>query len=162
MRRCAFMNTELLKQAARRGLITGTIASALSTSALAALGARNLKRPAAMTNATSHWLWGDAAFRAHEPSLKHTGVGYLTHHASAVFWASIFQYWLGRSKPRRASQIVRDAAVMTAVAGLVDYGLTPRRLRPGFEQHLSRSSLLGVFATIGIGLAAGALLQQRR
>jgi hypothetical protein len=50
---------------------------------------------------------------------------------------------------------------MTALAAFVDYRLTPKRLTPGFEAHLSRSSMLGVFAAIGVGLAAGALLNRR-
>lgn len=145
-----------------RALITGSIASLTSTLALAAFGKRNLGKPAAMTNATSHWLWGDAAFDAYEPSLKHTAVGYATHHASAVFWATLLEYWLSRSARPTAKDIVRHAALTTALAAFVDYGLTPARLRPGFEQHLSRGSLTAVFAALGVGFAAGALLQSSR
>lgn len=50
----------------------------------------------------------------------------------------------------------------TALACFTDYQLTPPRLRPGFEQRLSRRSLLLVYGAFGIGLAAGAILVWRR
>jgi hypothetical protein len=146
---------------ALRALVTGSVASVASTLALAVLGSLKMGKPAAMTNATSHWLWGDAAFDAHEPSLKHTAIGYLTHHASAIFWATLLESLLRRRAPTPV-EIAGKAALTTAIAATVDYGLTPPRLRPGFEQHLSRSSLALVFAVFGAGLAAGAWLQTRR
>jgi hypothetical protein len=152
----------MLNEVVRRAFITGSVASVASTLALGFLGRRNLGKPAAMTNATSHWLWGDQAFEAHEPSLKHTGIGYATHHASAVFWAMILERWLSRSPRPTPATIVRNAALTTALAAFVDYGLTPRRLRPGFEQHLSHGSLVVVFAVLGTAFAAGSLLQRAR
>jgi hypothetical protein len=50
---------------------------------------------------------------------------------------------------------------MTAIASFVDYQLTPPRLRPGFETHLSRGELVGVFAAFGVGLALGAVLNRQ-
>ncbi len=148
-------------KAGRQALVSGTLASVLSTAVLAVLGRSELGKPVAPTNATSHWLWGDRAYAEHDASLKHTAVGYATHHASAVMWATIFERWLNYSGTFRPSEIVRDAAAMTAIASFVDYQLTPPRLRPGFEQHLSRGELLGVFAAFGAGLALGAVVNRQ-
>jgi hypothetical protein len=148
--------------AGRKALVSGTLASFASTAALALLGKLEKDAPLAPTNATSHWLWGEEAYAEDEPSLRYTAVGYATHHASAIFWAALFERWLGHAKHRSAGAIVRDAALMATLASFVDYTLTPPRLRPGFEQHLSRISLLGVFTAFAGGLAAGALLNRRR
>ena len=61
-----------------------------------------------------------------------------------------------RADPGR---IVTGAALTTVIAAFVDYQLKPKRLTPGFEAHLSRASMVGEFAAIGVGLAAGALLR---
>jgi len=148
-------------RAGHQALVSGTLASVLSTAVLALLGRSELGKPAAPTNATSHWLWGERAYDEHEPSLRHTGLGYATHHASAVMWATIFERWLNYAGAIHPAEIARDAAAMTAVAAFVDYQLTPPRLRPGFETHLSRGQLLGVFAAFGTGLALGAILNRQ-
>jgi hypothetical protein len=148
-------------RAGRQAMVSGTLASVLSTAVLALLGKSTLGKALAPTNATSHWLWGEQAYGEHDPSVRHTGVGYATHHASAVMWATIFERWLNYSGALRTGEIVRDAAAMTAIASFVDYQLTPRRLRPGFERHLSRSELVGVFAAFGAGLALGAVLNRQ-
>lgn len=148
-------------RAGRQALVSGTLASVLSTAVLAILGKSEMGKAVAPTNATSHWLWGEQAYGEHEPSLRHTGVGYATHHASAVMWATIFERWLNYSGKLHTAEIARDAAALTAIASFVDYQLTPPRLRPGFEQHLSRGELAGVFAAFGAGLAFGAILNRR-
>jgi hypothetical protein len=148
--------------AGRQALVSGTLASVLSTGTLAWLGQRRLGKPFAPTNATSHWLWGDEeSFNAVEPSLRHTAVGYATHHASAFMWALFYHRWLAAERDRKPATILRDAALVSAVAACVDYGLVPKRLTPGFEAHLSRGSMVGVFAAIAAGLAVGALLTGR-
>jgi hypothetical protein len=149
-------------KAGRRALLSGSLASVLSTAVLAGLGKRRLGRPLAPTNATSHWLWGDEeAFNAVEPSLRHSAVGYATHHASALMWALFYERWLAAEQNLTSGKIVRNAALMSAIAAFVDYQLTPKRFTPGFEAHLDRKNLLGVFAAVGVGLAAGALLNRR-
>ncbi|HEX2493695.1 MAG TPA: hypothetical protein VHK24_07955 [Steroidobacter sp.] len=149
-------------QAGRQALVSGTLASVFSTAVLAWQGYRRYRKPAAPTNATSHWLWGDQdALAASDVSLRHTGVGYATHHASACMWALLYERWLDRGEVPSNGQIIRDAALMTALAAFVDYRLTPRRLRPGFENHLSAGGMLAVFAAFGAGLAAGALINRQ-
>lgn len=148
-------------KAGRQAVVSGTLASVLSTAVLAIFGRSTLGKALAPTNATSHWLWGNQAYREHTASFRHTGVGYATHHASAMMWATIFERWLNYRNVLRTSEIVRDAAAMSAIASFVDYQLTPPRLRPGFEQHLSRGELLAVFAAFGVGLACGAVLNRQ-
>jgi hypothetical protein len=149
--------------AARRALVSGTLASVFSTGVLAWLGQRHLGRPFAPTNATSHWLWGDLeSFSSLRPSFRHTAIGYGTHHASALMWALFYERWLAQDRSPNASTIITRAALMTAIAAFVDYQLTPKRLTPGFEAHLNGTSMVGVFAAIGVGLATGAILNRRR
>jgi hypothetical protein len=149
--------------AARQALVSGTLASVFSTAVLAWLGQRHLGRPFAPTNATSHWLWGDEeSFSSLGPSLRHTAIGYGTHHASALMWALFYERWLGEDRSQDSRTIVTRAALMTAIAAFVDYRLTPKRLTPGFEAHLNRASMVGVFAAIGVGLAMGAFLNRRQ
>jgi hypothetical protein len=153
--------TEEWLKAGRQALVSGSLASVLSTAVLALLGKVELGKAAAPTNATSHWLWGDRAYDEYDTTLKHTAVGYATHHASAVMWATIFERWLNYTGTLRSEEIVRGAVGMTALASFVDYQLTPHRLRPGFETHLSRGELVGVFAAFGAGLALGAILNRQ-
>jgi hypothetical protein len=154
--------TDRWLKAGRQALVSGTLASLFSTAVLAWQGYRRYGKPAAPTNATSHWLWGDDdAFLASEPDARHTGVGYATHHASAIMWALFYERWLERTENPSMGEVVGAAAATTAVAAFVDYVLTPKRLRPGFEAHLSPADLAGVFAAFGIGLAAGGVVNRQ-
>jgi hypothetical protein len=162
MARAASAETGRWVIAARQALVSGTLASLFSTGVLAWLGQRHLGRPFAPTNATSHWLWGDLeSFSSFGPSLRHTAIGYGTHHASALMWALLYERWLGEDRNPDSGTIVGRAALMTALAAFVDYRMTPKRLTPGFEAHLNSASMVGVFAAIGVGLATGALLNRR-
>jgi hypothetical protein len=149
------------RETGRQALVSGSIASILSTTVLATRGVAEVGSAVAPTNATSHWLWGESAYDEYRPTLKHTALGYLTHHASAIFWAFLLERALDRKHNPGTAEIIGSAAITTALAAFVDYELTPRRLRPGFETHLSRGSLVATFAAIGAGLAIGALLNRR-
>jgi hypothetical protein len=154
--------TERWLKAGRQAFVSGTLASLFSTAVLAWRGYQRYGKPAAPTNATSHWLWGDDdAFLASEPDARHTGVGYATHHASAVMWALFYERWLERKDNPSMREVVGAAAATTAVAAFVDYVLTPERLRPGFEAHLSPADLAGVFAAFGVGLAVGGVVNRQ-
>ena len=144
-----------------RGGITGSIAAV--TSALALILRSKSEAPTALSaqNAVSHWVWGDKAKHQHRTSLRYTLVGYGIHHASAVFWGVIYEHYF-RSKPLPPGKEVLRATAFTAVANFVDYQLTPYRLKPGYEHHLSKKSLAFVYAAFAIGLAAGHLLQPSR
>lgn len=148
--------------ALRHSVLPGALASLASTVALAACGKRETGSMFAGVNAVSHWLWGDRAMHADRPSLRHTLVGYLIHHAASMFWAALFEKACCKTLDRKeAAGTATVAAAASAVACFTDYQLTPHRLRPGFEERLSRPSLLLVYAAFGVGLAAGAYLNRR-
>jgi hypothetical protein len=158
------MKTSLrLPPALRTGLIAGTFASIASTAALMLCGRREAGSAVAPTNATSHWLWGPQAFAVYRPTLRHTGLGYATHHASAIFWAVLYAWLHAERRPAQSvPAALASAGAATAVACAVDYTITPRRLTPGFEHHLSKGSMAVVYGFFAVGLAAGCLLAQRR
>jgi hypothetical protein len=148
--------------ATRRGLLSGTVASALSSVALSALGKAGTGSMFAPTNAISHWIWGEKAAHRDHPSVRYTALGYTIHHLSSTFWAVLFERFMGARLDRLAPAPTLAAATATsAIACFVDYQLTPQRLRPGFEKRLSKPSLVLVYGAFGLGLAAGALMSRR-
>lgn len=142
-------------------LVSGSIASVVSGMALAALARAEGASAAQPLNATSHWLHGDRAGAVRRTDVRHTGIGYATHHASSVFWALLFE--ILRRRPVRAdlNDMVRAAMATAATAAVVDYGLMPRRLRPGWRLAISRPSLAAVFAALAGGLVIGGLASSR-
>jgi len=148
--------------ALQRGLVGGAASSVLSSMALAALGKGEGASAYASTNAVSHWIWGDEAFGHEEPNVRHTATGYLIHHASATFWSVIFERLCGHLLDRKEPALTLGVGVAAAgVACFADYQLTPERLRPGYEEHLSKPSLALVYGSFGLGLALGAMLCRR-
>jgi hypothetical protein len=148
--------------ALRRGALGGATSSLASTAALALLGKGEADSAYAPTNAISHWIWGERAMRHDGASLRYTVPGYLIHHGSAMFWSVLFERACGDVLDRkRPALTIGAASAASAVACFVDYRLTPRRLRPGYEQRLSRPALALVYGMFGLGLAAGAMLSRR-
>lgn len=150
------------KATLRDGALTGAVASLTSTAALSLCGRCENGSAHAPTNATSHWLWGERAIREDNASARYTGVGYAIHHASATLWAVIYERLFGPLAERgEVVPAAGAAALVSGMACLVDYTLTPPRLRPGFEQRLSPASLTLVYAAFGAGLLAGSLARPR-
>ncbi|HEY0179441.1 MAG TPA: hypothetical protein VGC30_07400 [Dokdonella sp.] len=148
--------------ALRRALLSGSVASVLSTLVITWRGARDRGRAAAGTNATSQWLWGRRAKRSTRPDLAHTAVGYAIHHGSSLFWAAFYEHWQRARPTGAAAAVVARAVAVAAAACFVDYRVTPERLRPGFEAHLTRRSLVLVYAAFAAGLAATTLARRVR
>lgn len=148
-------------QTAVSALVTGSVASVISALALAAMARSEGRSAFQPINATSHWLHGDRAGDQRAPDLAHTALGYTTHHASAIFWAVPFEAWLATQPPRSGVGLLRDAAALSAVAAVVDYGIAPKRLTPGWELAVSKRSMFGAFASLAVGLAAGALISRQ-
>ncbi|MGO4475954.1 hypothetical protein AB4Z32_06825 [Massilia sp. 2TAF26] len=150
------------KTAFQRGLVGGITSSLLSTAVLAAFGKREAGSAYAPTNAVSHWLWGDRAADHHELSARYTLPGYLIHHGSATFWSVIFERLCGEVLDRKNPALTLGVGTAaSAVACFVDYQLTPDRLKPGYEKHLSPPALAVVYGAFGVGLALGAMLCRR-
>lgn len=142
------------KRAARQALLSGAAASILSALALAVCGHLENRRAAGPVNGPSQWIYGRRAAYVREPSLRHTLTGYVIHHVMATGWAWLHEWLFGARKARRsAAARMGSAAVTAAVANVVDFQLTPLRLRPGFEVQLSRKSLFVVYAAFAVGLA---------
>lgn len=143
-----------------RALLTGTVASLASAAALALLAKAEGKGALQPINATSHWLHGRKAAECDELDAKHTLIGFATHYASAVFWALPFELWRARRRPRPAGSLLRGACMTSAVAAAVDYGITPKRLTPGWELVLSKRSLVATYVALALGLVGGTKLAQ--
>jgi hypothetical protein len=145
------------KEAIKYGAVSGATASLVSTIALAICGRCETGSAYAPTNAISHWIWGDKAAAHKESNFRYTLPGYLIHHASSTFWAVLLEKCAGEHIRRRAPlSTLKIAAATSAVACFVDYKMTPHRLQPGYEMHLSRASLFVVYVAFGLGLALGA------
>jgi hypothetical protein len=146
----------------RIGLASGALASLASTAALMLCGRRETGSYSAATNATSHWVWDRSAFAIYRPTLRHTALGYAIHHAMSTFWALLYARFFGaRPSARSLPATLAAAGIASAAACAVDYTVTPKRLTPGFEHHLSRPAMAIVYATFALGLAAGCIAARR-
>ncbi len=141
--------------------VTGVVAALVTSAALAALAKAEGKGALQPVNATSHWLNGEPAANVELPTARHTLVGFLTHVASAIFWAAPFEAWLAANPPRSLSVLLCDSAVMAGIAATVDYGATPRRFTPGWELLFSKVEMLVPYIAFTFGLAGGALASER-
>jgi hypothetical protein len=139
--------------AARRALVSGSIASLLSTATLAACGRIENRNAAGPINGPSQWLWGRRAARARRPSLRHTLVGHAVHHVCACGWALVHERFLQGKPNDPASARMAKAAATAALAAFVDYRVTPKRFQPGFDVHLAKPSLFAAYAAFALGLA---------
>lgn len=138
--------------------LTGTVATLVLAGTLAAVARRQGKRAVQPINATSHWIEGPEAGRMAQADLRHTGVGLATNHAAAILWALPLELAL----PRDASpaRIAGTAALVSGAAALLDYGVLPRRLAPGWEHAVGTHGTVAGFAALAAGLALGALVSR--
>jgi hypothetical protein len=144
------------------GLVSGTVASVVSTVALSILGKAELGKSAAPVNGPSQWIWGRHAPYQDHFSLRYTLIGYAIHHAASVFWATWYEKLRQQLPPAESTAAVLAPAVATTVAAYtVDFHFTPKRLTPGFEHRLSQRSLLIVYGTFALGLAATVLFSRK-
>ncbi|WP_194726725.1 hypothetical protein [Noviherbaspirillum malthae] len=148
----------------QRTLISGTVSGVATALAASVAGKRDAESYAAPLNATSHIVWGDEAAMHDEPSMKYTVTGFLLTHASAIFWASIYEKWFAPSEDDADASPLKPlmgAAVVTAGAYVTDYYLVPRRFTPGYEKRVSGKSLSAIYGVLALGLAARALMARR-
>ncbi|HZF81750.1 MAG TPA: hypothetical protein VEZ89_18375 [Rubrivivax sp.] len=146
---------------ATRAATSGSLASLASAAVLAVSARLETGSPWAALNAPSHWFWGRPALRRNEATWTYTGVGMLTHHLSAVFWALGYEWLRSRRRDPTVANAIGDAAAVTALAATVDLKVVPERLTPGFEHRLSQRSLLLTYLSFGAGLALAGVLAHR-
>jgi hypothetical protein len=85
----------------------------------------------------------------------------VTGTVAALVSAAPFEAGLAATPPRSLTALAGDAAVMSGIAAVVDYGATPKRFTPGWELVLSKRGLFASYVALAFGLAAGALLAER-
>lgn len=156
----------------RRSIISGSIAGLGVMATAATAGRREAGSWAAPFNGTSHILWGDQqAAAVNHPTTRHTLPGVLLTHASAVFWAVLYEQFFGSRRWNGSREIplwkpLLGGAAIASLAYVTDYHLVPKRLTPGYELHVSGKSLATIFGVLALGLAArdivSALRQSRR
>lgn len=151
----------LWAQALREGAIAGTLGGVLSTIALAVGGKRVNGSAVAPINAVSHWVWGDEALAQDGPTLRHTLTGLSTQTAAAIFWAVLYSRVFGhRPEAKEPANAIAGAVATSSAAYLVDYTITPHRIRPGYEHRLDGRGMFAVYAALAAGFAVGALVQR--
>jgi hypothetical protein len=150
-----------LRHAVRASLQSGAYASLLSTVALVVMGKTERNNGAIPLNAVSHWIWGDGAMRERDVSLRHTLLGYGIHHGASIFWAIFYEKLCGGNVDRKSiAWMLSEPAAIAALACVVDYRLTPKRFRPGFEQSLSKPALFVAYLFFALGLSIPALVKR--
>ncbi len=144
------------REAARRGAMSGSIASLLSAITLAACGKIENDAAAGPLHGPSQWVWGRRAAYRRRPSWRYTAVGYCIHHLASIGWATVHEKHIARlahGRPPAARMLAAGATA--AIACAVDYQVAKGRAQPGFDKQLSRTSLLFVYAAFAAGLALG-------
>lgn len=150
------------RTALRDGAITGSVASVVSSVALAALSQMETGHPFAAVNATSHWLWKGESFRQDGPTIRYTLVGYAIHHLASMFWGVVADRLFADSTCRPATRVLRNAALTTVAASVGDYLVVPKRFTPGVEARLSRGAVSLFYLAFAAGLAAGMIYVRAR
>jgi hypothetical protein len=144
------------REAVRRGVVSGSIASVLSSLALAVCGKREGSTAMGPINGPSQWAWGERAARVRRVTWRHTALGYAIHHLMSIGWATLHEKHLARpANDANLRSRLATGALTAATAAFVDYRVVPRRFGPGFEKQLGRVSLVAVYAAFALGLALG-------
>ena len=152
-----------MRQVASDAVVSGSAASVVSAAALMACSKLHEGSAAGGLNGPSQWLWGESEAYTREATLRHTLAGYAIHHATSIFWGVLHETVFGGGRRRKAPlRHCAEAAASATTAYFVDYHLTPRRLRPGFEKHVSAKGMVAAYAAFAAGLAVVAIVRDRR
>ncbi len=105
----------------------------------------------------AHAIVGSRAFQFNGFDIRITTLGVALHVASMLVWGVIFT---ALARTLRGWMLAGAALAFAAVACVVDYGVVPERLRPGFETTLSRAEVSVVYLVLAIALAFGVKLSR--
>jgi hypothetical protein len=133
---------------ARRILVSGTLASAVSALAAIVCSRVENRHAARSMSAVAHIYDGGKPPSRDGRAGRNAWVGFGIHTLASVWWALV-------------QEGLRRPAVVAGLAYLVDYHVVPRRLRPGFEAHLSAKSMVLVYGALAAGYALGNALNRR-
>jgi hypothetical protein len=151
-----------LGDAARRAQVSSASASICSAVALSACSYIDEGSFAGGLNGPSQWLWGEAEAYTRAASVRHTVVGYAIHHITSVFWATFYERAFGEpGEHKRPLRRCAEAALSATGAYVVDYYLTPPRLRPGFKKHVRPRSMFVIYGAFAVGLAGVSIIRDR-
>lgn len=141
---------------ARTTFYSGAGATLASLAAIAILSRREGHAAVRPVNTTSHVIWGPEDAPRERVDARHTLPGLAINVSSAFFWAAVF----ASGTPARARStrgLIGRAFLTSTAAAVMDYGLVPRRLRPGWELALRPRSVAIALAAMGAGLAVGGI-----
>ena len=140
--------------------VTGAAVAALAAVALLSrLEGHSAARP---INATSDVLWGPHDALGDRADVAHTLPGLLVNVGAGFFWGAVFAFSMPPASKQTSKATIGRAFGTSLLAAVVDYGLMPQRLRPGWELALRARSVALALAAMGAGLAVGGLTARRR
>lgn len=145
----------------RTAAYSGTGAALAVLATLALLSRREGHAAVRPLNATSRVAFGARRAVRDDVDLRHTGTGVAINVGAAFFWGAVYSL-MTRPGPRQSAvRLVGRAFATSLLAAIVDYGLVPRRLRPGWELALRGRSVALALGAMGAGLAGGGLAANR-
>lgn len=133
------------------GLCGGMVA----LGALVAMAALTGVWPLAPVNATAHWLYGPGAAEVTRLTVRETGVGLATHFAASILWAAVLLGVASALAPVRRLTLLVLGLAFGGIALVVDYGILPTHLSPGWHLVLPWPAVIPGLVALGLGLAAG-------
>jgi hypothetical protein len=141
----------------RIALYGGAGAAVATLTAVALLSHLEGHSAARPINATSHVLWGPRDALSDKIDVVNTLPGLLINVGAAFFWGAVFAFSTPSASKQTSKGVIGRAFGTSLLAAAVDYGMVPRRLRPGWELALRVRSVALALAAMGAGLAAGGL-----
>lgn len=139
-------------------LLTGWT-TLLTTFAVMLLAVSERKQPAAPINAISHIVYGEEAYSVSSPEPKYVLWGLALNLSAMIGWSVIAEiiFRVTGVKSDQTLALTLIAAVVSALAYVVDYHVVPKRFTPGFENVLSSRALFCVYVVLALGFLMGGI-----
>ncbi|MBC9247521.1 hypothetical protein H4P12_12565 [Paracoccus sp. 11-3] len=136
-------------------LLAGIWASLLSAVVLGLLSVTRGLPVWMPLNVPTHAFYGPEVAQETALDLSHTAVGGFIHVVACFFWAAVAVVILRILRRFRIGSVWLAGLGTAVLAGLIDYGVMPMRLRPGWELVLSPFGVAIGLLALGIGLSLG-------